>query len=300
MASRMVSPSGAQALPGRRPVTQRRGIAAIMHEPLLQFILIGAVLFGISTVTAPGPDRSRVIEVTPAVRAEMQAILRSRNNREPTEAELRPLLDQWLINEVLFREALALGLDRGDTALHDRLVQKMNVMVFQQAAVALPDRKTLEAWYADHAQRFAIPASVSFLAVPFSGAQAEADARATLAAIGRGEEPPSVRSSARVFFKRPLESIDPAFGPGVLDQLRGLGLGRWGLAHGAVPGSMGGETWYVVRVDGNTVARTPKLDEVLGEAAETWREETTKKAARAALRALASQYIIRGASLPAD
>jgi len=119
--------------------------------------------------------------------------------------------------------------------------------------------------------------------------------------------PCEMAESATCEFERNGSSVcanssttNAAFGPGVLDQLRGLGLGRWGLAHGAVPGSMGGETWYVVRVDGNTVARTPKLDEVLGEAAEAWREETTKKAARAALRALASQYIIRGASLPAD
>ena len=263
-----------------------RAFRFLRDEPLAHFLAIGAVLFAISSLTTPAAERARIIDINQTVHDDMAALFRQRFGRMPTAAEVQPLIDQWVRTEVLYREAIALGLDKGDQGLRDRMVNKMNLLVMQQARPGEPTEAQLHAWFEAHREKFDTPAEVDFLAVPFAGADGEAKARAVLAKIATGSEPDDVRLRARVYLKRPLGQIDKVFGAGFLDQLRGLKRETWSLAHGK-------DGWFVVRVDALHDAHRATYDESFNNILSGWRYDASHDLARGVLAQLTTHYVIR-------
>jgi hypothetical protein len=101
-------------------------VRRMMREPLLQFMLIGSVIFAAHAAATPSVSKDRLIEVTPEVRQSIiDAFKSAHEGREPGQDELAKLTDLWLLNEITFREALAQGLDKGDEMIRDRIVHKM-------------------------------------------------------------------------------------------------------------------------------------------------------------------------------
>jgi hypothetical protein len=94
------------------------------REPLLHFVLIGAVLFGLDHFIAGRADDPHAIVIDAAVDAEANQTFQSSRGREPTAEELKALRQVWLDNEILYREGVALGLDKGDTAIRERVICK--------------------------------------------------------------------------------------------------------------------------------------------------------------------------------
>jgi hypothetical protein len=140
------------------------------REPLLHFLLIGGALYAL--------DASRSRPEAPAVEPIVVG---------PALAGAAPdAVKQFVEEEALYREALRLGLDRGDLIVRRRLVQKMEFLLDDMAAPAPPTDADLQAWLAAHPERYRTPRRVTLEHVYFSkdrrGAQAEADARAALAA----------------------------------------------------------------------------------------------------------------------
>ena len=114
----------------------------LLREPLVHFIIFGAAIFALSQivgrsngsgVATPG---DRQIIVTP----ERVALLKSGyvldNGHDPTDAELQKLIDAYVREEVLVREARAQGLDADDSIIRRRLVQKMEFAVADPPAPA--------------------------------------------------------------------------------------------------------------------------------------------------------------------
>src|SRR6185436_15580919 len=108
----------------------------------------------------------------------------------PDAKELRGLVTAHIREEVLCREALALGLDRDDTIVRRRLAQKMEFLTGDLAGGAEPNEAAVRDFFETNAGRYARPAQVSFRHVYFSrdkrGAKSESAAREALAALGRG------------------------------------------------------------------------------------------------------------------
>src|SRR4026208_2010340 len=101
-----------------------RSLPGWTREPLLHFVILGAVLFGADHLIATRSDDPRVIVVDAAV--EQQAItgFKDARGRALTADELYSLRKVWLDNEVLCREGLAMQLDKGDPAIRDRVIFK--------------------------------------------------------------------------------------------------------------------------------------------------------------------------------
>lgn len=88
----------------------------LFREPLCHFLLIGALLFVLSGLlrggTVPAPA---TITVSAAQLTLLQEQWAQQWGRPPTRQELQGLIDQHIHDEVLYREAKALELDRDDT-----------------------------------------------------------------------------------------------------------------------------------------------------------------------------------------
>jgi peptidyl-prolyl cis-trans isomerase C len=123
------------------------------REPLVHFILLGTALFGLYRWVGPRP-RDRIV-LTPSFVAGLREEARARTGRLPTPAEEQTLIDRFVDEEMLYREALTLGLDRGDVIVRRRLVQKMEQLT--RRTPGEPDEAELRRYLELHRDRYDVP-----------------------------------------------------------------------------------------------------------------------------------------------
>src|SRR5262245_17349605 len=102
-------------------------IKRLFREPLVHFLLIGAVLFGIYSLTPSGRTpsaSSKEIRLTVEEVAQLALVFQSQWRREPTPEEFSRLVENKVQSEILYREALAMGLDKDDEIVRRRMAQK--------------------------------------------------------------------------------------------------------------------------------------------------------------------------------
>lgn len=130
-----------------------------MHDPFVHFIAIGLVLLALYDVVAPPRSRAPEfrIELTPDDVRQIEVAWTAKWQRPPTPAEMRGLVDEKVREEVLYREALTMGLEQDDTIVKRRLAQKLEFLTEDIAAIRDPTRAELEAWFPSHAAQFASP-----------------------------------------------------------------------------------------------------------------------------------------------
>jgi hypothetical protein len=105
-------------------------VTKLLREPLVLFLLIGALLFGVSALvgTGPMPESDRRIIVNSGRIQNLKISFRRAEGHDPTPAETQGLIDDYVREEVLCREARALGLDRDDTIVRSVLRQRMEYL----------------------------------------------------------------------------------------------------------------------------------------------------------------------------
>ena len=125
----------------------RRALPGRLREPLLHFVVLGSLLFAIDQIIVSRTDDPRAIVISAEVDEEARALFLASRSREPNPDELRALRERWLDNEVLYREGLALQVDKGDTAIRERVIFKSLSVV--EASLKLPalDEKVLRQWF---------------------------------------------------------------------------------------------------------------------------------------------------------
>jgi hypothetical protein len=158
-----------------------------LREPLLHVLMTGATLFVVYYALNPRAGQrqdSNRIAITADDLAQIRLAWMAQWQRPPTPEEMRNLLDGKIREEVLSREAMALGLDQDDTIVKRRLAQKMEFVMENASALREPADDELRRWFAQNARRFATPSLVTFRHLYFSpdlrGARARDDAMEAL------------------------------------------------------------------------------------------------------------------------
>ncbi len=269
-------------------------VSNLIREPLFHFALIGAAIFLMfpgDSGPAPVEDMGNVIEVTPQIRDGLAAQFVSTWNRQPTPDEIAGLMAEYVKEEVLYREAVALGLDQGDPVIRQRLRLKMEFIGEGATAALVPTEAELAAWYAANASDYTPPATVSFDQVMLAD---PAEAEATLSALQEGADPATLgRGSllpARIE-RATANVVDGTFGRDFYSDVAGLEQGVWS---GPVESAYGA---HVVRLFDVTVAEALPLEQVRDAVAEGWRREQADLTREAQFQAFLSRYEVR---LPED
>jgi hypothetical protein len=158
----------------------------LAREPLVRFLLIGAVLFaGMQMIRAA---QRPVVRIDASELNQLATYWEAQTQRPPTKAELAGIIGDRIDEELLAREALRLGLDKNDMIIRRRLAQKMGFAT-DDAQAAEPTEPQLRAYYARTAERYAAPARVAFQQVFFSGDRPHGGAQMAAAqALERAEE----------------------------------------------------------------------------------------------------------------
>jgi hypothetical protein len=163
----------------------------ILREPLLHFLVIGAVLFGAyawRNRTLPGEVRAGQVRVSEADVKWLKETWAKQWQREPDSGELRGLVTEYLKEELLAREAREMGLDQDDIYVRRRLAQKVEFLVQDTSRLAQPTEEDLRKFHAAHPERFSEGAHISFTHVYFNGDH-RADVAAALVRLKAGESP---------------------------------------------------------------------------------------------------------------
>jgi hypothetical protein len=153
-----------------------------LRDPLLHFLLLGATLFGgFALVGDRTSERAGQIVVTPGHIEHLLVSFTRTWQRPPTAPELAGLIDNYIREEVLYREAVAMSLDRDDTIVRRRLRQKLEFLTEETAEMAPPSDTDLQAFLQQHPDAFRVEPRLAFQHVYLRrdrrGAAAHAEAR---------------------------------------------------------------------------------------------------------------------------
>lgn len=134
------------------------------REPLVHFLGIGALLFGAFALVNDevGSVAENRIEITASNVERLREVWSKQWNRQPTETELKGLINSHIREEVLYREGLALGLDKNDTIIRRRLAQKMEFLFEDLAIQGKPTEEDLKAYFDRNKDKYLLPARKSF------------------------------------------------------------------------------------------------------------------------------------------
>jgi PPIC-type PPIASE domain len=137
-------------------------IRKLVREPLVHFAALGAAIFvAYGLLAVPPVDNSEIVVTADRIASLNAQFSAMHGGRPPTDAELRGLIDAYVRDEMLYREGLALGLDRDDPVVRNRVRQKADILS-GDAFSAEPTDADLEAYLEAHQRDFDIPGRVSF------------------------------------------------------------------------------------------------------------------------------------------
>ena len=289
-----------------------RGIRRWAREPLLHFLLIGAALFVIYhwlNPSAANSDTSRRIELTNDDIRQLEISWTAQWQRPPTPEEMRNLVEDKVRQEILYREGLALGLDRGDTIVKRRLAQKMEFLADDVSALRDPSLDELKKWYAKNGSQFSLPSRITFRHLYFSpdkrGGQARdaaASALATLPDMSAATIDLTTLGDPFMFQDhygdRTPDQVANVFGTKFAEELFKLRSREW---NGPVESGLG---WHLVWVDSITPGRTPEFEEVdISQIKSQWLSAQRAETKRELFEAMRARYEIvlpRGQQSVAD
>ena len=256
-----------------------------MREPLIHFILIGAVLFGIDHALVSRQDDPRTIVIDAAVDRQARETFKASRGREPDENELLALRRVWLDNEVLYREGLAMQVDKGDSAIRERVIFKALSVVDANVKLPPADDGVLRAWFERNRERYDDPARFTFDEAVFTGETSEAAVRAFAAQMNRGVAG-DTNAGLRVFKGRPHSNLVASYGTEFAQALETAPVGTWQALK-----SMDG--WRAVRLDSTTPARPGRYDVLRGVVLQDWTDAAAAEQRSAAVAALTKKYTIK-------
>jgi hypothetical protein len=274
------------------------------RDPILHFLLIGGLLFVVYGKVAPMDNGGERIVVTQALVDELARQHQVRWMRPASEQELASLVDAHVRDEIMYREGLALGLDRDDPVIKRRVRQKLDVVIEEQLAGAVPSDAELSAFLARHAARYTRPASLSFEQIFFDGQptvpEVERAVATAQAALARGVDAQALGQPTllpRSVDRQSVERIMRDFGGAFTAQLSQLPEGVW---TGPVASSLGA---HLVRISERTQAVLPPLEEVRQQVTRDWENERRDSSREVTYRQLRNRYLVvlepaRAASAP--
>src|SRR6266511_3630843 len=148
-----------------------------LREPLLHFIVLGGLVFAVDHFLVSKADDPHTIVVGADVDSEATETFKAARGREPNAEELDALHRVWLDNEVLYREGLALEVDKGDPAIRERVIFKALSVIDSNVKLPLADETTLRPWFDGHRDKYDEPARYDFEEAALSGDNSEAAVR---------------------------------------------------------------------------------------------------------------------------
>jgi peptidyl-prolyl cis-trans isomerase C len=271
----------------------------LLREPLLQFLILGGVIFtGAHWAQGERSASQRQIVVDAQLQRRIVEVNQSQSGITPRGAQLDRLIEDYIDDEVMYREALRMGLGEDDEIVRRRLIQKVRFLQRDLATTSKPGETELRAFYSAHSELFAAPARVSFEQLYFSadhGGWSESEARAHLALSHLDRTPTSAHEAIKddAFpFQIPAEDFTRVeasrlFGDTpIVDALFILPEGRWSVPVRSAYG------WHLIRVVQRRVTNVTPFEEARAQVEAAYTQQEMDAAEEREMKALRARYEI--------
>ncbi|MEE4379601.1 MAG: peptidylprolyl isomerase [Candidatus Competibacteraceae bacterium] len=258
----------------------------LIKQPLIQFLLLGIVVFFLDRLVVGSQDDPRQIQIDDSKYAEIAGIYEDNQGRSPSEQEMADLTVKWAQNEVLYREARLMGLDKGDEMIRQRLILKLRNVLFNRVVVSPPTEQKLLAWFEKNRAVYDQPDVYDF--EQFKVGDLEASAQATELAAVLANNPPSSewQSEIRRYQKRPANNIELLLGKADASALINSPDGQWVPVQSPVG-------WHLARITARYPGKPADFDQIRSKVGEDWKAQTMQAELAEALRGIAARYDIR-------
>ena len=267
----------------------------VIREPLLHFLIAGVLIFAVYDAFDEDASESspNAIVIGDAEMQFLRAQFEKLWGRSPADSEMAPLVKEFIREEVLYREGVAMGLDQDDVIVRRRIGQKMEFLIGDLAVPEEPDDATLTTYLDANPGKYVEPPHLTFTHVYFNvdrrGEQAYADADAALAELADRQRAPEVGDRfalATDYADKTVREVEQSFGSDFGAQLLTAPLGEW---YGPVESAYG---LHLVRILVRTEPRLPAFDELRERLSDDYKYETRQAANALALERLTQRYQI--------
>ncbi len=238
-----------------------------LSEPLLHFLVLGALVFGANAwINGNVADIRESIVVSLSQQENLASTFARTWQRPPTGTELNSLVSEFIREEIAYREGQAMQLDRDDIVIRRRLRQKLEMLAEDVASLAPPTEEEVKSYFDENAENFRQPAVLSIQQVYFKADEntdaAQRNALTLLDQLQRDESSIDIAATGDAsLLPRDLADVnetelDSLFGIGFAKALNAIDVGSWG---GPVASSFG---LHLVRVNARAASRLPDLESV--------------------------------------
>jgi PPIC-type PPIASE domain len=268
----------------------------LIKEPLFHFLLLGAAIFLLSrAMSNPSATADQIVISAGSVDQMMEGFTRTWN-RPPTEQQLQGLINDYIKEEVFYREAVALGLDREDTIVRRRMHQKLEFLSEDLTRIPEPTEKDLQNFLKLHMDQFRIGTKVSFSHIYFSpdrrGDFAERDANAFNVKLARFNGSVDLSQTGDPFLLSPDHAALPdtevakLFGSEFAAELQKVEPNKW---TGPLKSEYG---FHLVFVRAKEDGRLPPLSEIRDKVHREWTDAQRRQAKENFFKKLRDKYVV--------
>ena len=277
------------------------------REPLLHFLVIGATLFGLYSFWGQqdAGEQERAITITTGEINWLTDNWKKRWNRPPTEQERAGIIDQYLREMILYREAVAMGLDKDDMVIRRRMAQKLEFLTQDLISPQPPTEDELRTYFETHMDRYKTPDLITMTHVFFDpdkrGDHTLQDAETTKTELIALNQPPQdARSFGDPFMlqsyypERSEAELAKLFGRGFAEPVFKLAPQKW---HGPV---LSGYGTHLVYVHDRQESEPPTFAESEAQVRQEWESDKRKQLNEQFVASMIARYDVTIEEVPAD
>jgi peptidyl-prolyl cis-trans isomerase C len=276
--------------------TNKSILHKFLREPLLHFLLIGAALFLAYNLQNEDLVENNRIVISEAEVDRLITLWERKRQRLPTQNELQKLIDQQVREEVMYREALAMGLDQNDGVVRRRLAQKVEFISADLAALAEPTETELTNYLTTHSNKFELPGRIDFTQVYINsdkhGPNTQNYADSLLIDLAQATSDVDLETLGdSIMLDQRYEQVTEhdvtrLFGKDFANKIFTLPIGSW---QGPISSGYGP---HLVRIDSKTESRQPKLDTVREKVHTEWLAQQRREMDKVFYESLRQRYEI--------
>jgi hypothetical protein len=271
---------------------------SIIKQPLLHFLLLGALLFALYSWV--GDDelstQTKEIVITPGRIETLAVNFEKVWQRAPTERELDGIINDFITEEIYYREALAIGLDQDDTIVRRRMRQKMEFITADLAERIEPTENELVEYLKNNKESYRKDPIFSFKQIYLNPDQRQAtietDIQNLLTTLNSQIHPANIDELGdRIMLDASFDSksqteVDRLFGNGFGAYLLDAEPNKWA---GPIQSGYG---IHLVNITERIEGRDPDLEEVKAAVIRDWTNAKSKETSDRFVEALKEQYTI--------
>ena len=260
----------------------------IFREPISWFLLFGGLVFALDRLASDAPEHEIIVDQ--ALRDRLSMVWQASYGRAPNPDELRGIIDEHLEEEMLYREALSLGLDQQDQIIRRRLAQKIRFLNEDSLLLERPSEDALREWFREYQDQYAPAPSISFQHIYVNpetqGARLKLKLQEIARQLAESDRPPvgDLLLLPSAYSDTPLQRVANDLGSAFVSALESLPVREWS---GPIESAYG---FHFVWIESRDAGTIPEFDEVADNVGRDYQRAQRETANQAFIEALAQKY----------